>query len=62
MCKTRGLEWKMMTRMEIIVFGALGLKVFSCPINCLWSKARDLEVSKAYFLICLFAIVNKTTF
>ena len=52
MCKTRGLEWKMMTRMEIIVFGALGLKVFSCPINCLWSKARDLEVSKAYSNVC----------
>ena len=33
---------EIMTRMKIIFFGALGLKVFSCPINSLWSKARAL--------------------
>ena len=43
---------EIMTRMKIIFFGALGLKVFSCPINSLWSKARDLEVSKAYSNVC----------
>ena len=33
---------EIMTRMKIIFFGEWGLKVFSCPINSLWSKARAL--------------------